>query len=83
MKPRYRKFRQKSGIYYVWDNQTARPKSLKTRDPHDADRQVHAMNEAVRTPQINRQMARAYLMASDPGSLSRTRQASWRRSSGQ
>jgi len=30
------------------------------------------MNEAVRTPQINRQMAQAYLMASDPESLDRT-----------
>jgi integrase len=72
MKQRYRKFRRGWGVYHVFDNSNSHSKSLDTRNKQEAERLVHAMNEAERQPILNRQIARAYLMASDPGALTRT-----------
>ncbi len=72
MSQRYRKFKRGWGVYYVFDNSNGSSKSLETRDRIEADRLVHAMNEAQRQPLLNRQMAKAYLMAADPAALERT-----------
>ncbi len=40
--------------------------SLRTKDPGEADRLLHARNEAHRQPVINLQTARAYLLVGAP-----------------
>lgn len=72
MQQRYRRFRRGWGVYHMFDTRTGRSKSLKTRNKQEAERMVHAMNEAEQMPLLNRQIARAYLMAADPGALTRT-----------
>jgi integrase len=72
MKLRYRLFRKKSGIFFLEDRVNGRQESLKTRDRTAADRILHARNEAHQQPAINLQIARAYLMASDPMVAQRT-----------
>lgn len=72
MKPRYRKFRQTWGAYYSLDTVTNARKTLGTRDPREADRLLHAMNEAECLPGQNRRMAQVYLSASDPEAARRT-----------
>lgn len=72
MKPRYRKFRQTWGTYYSLDTVTDARKTLGTRDPREADRLIHAMNEAECLPGQNRRMAQVYLSAADPDSAKRT-----------
>ena len=47
-------------------------RSLKTNDRTAAERIVHAKNEAVREPQVNLALARAYLSATDPHMSKRT-----------
>jgi integrase len=72
MKQRYRLFRRGWGTYYCEDTQTGKQESLGTRSKQDAQRLVHARNEAERQPLINMQIARAYVSASDPAALTRT-----------
>jgi len=72
LKNRYRVFRRGWGVYYAFNNETGNSESLKTRDKAEADRLVHAMNEAARLTQLNMQIARAYLNASDPQITRRT-----------
>jgi len=72
MKPRYRKFRQTWGVYYSLDTVTDARKTLGTRDPREADRLIHAMNEAECLAGQNRRMAQVYLSAADPESSKRT-----------
>ena len=50
MTQRYRKFKRGWGVHHVYDNQTGLSKSLETRNRQDAERLVHAMNEAERVP---------------------------------
>jgi integrase len=71
MKQQYRLFRR-SGIYYVENTTTGKQESLRTRDRIEAQRLLHARNEAYRQPQVSLQIARAYLAAGDPGLLKRT-----------
>jgi len=59
-------------MFYAFDNVTRKQQSLQTRNKHDAMRLLHARNEAERQPGINLQIARAYLLASDPSIASRT-----------
>jgi integrase len=66
MKRKYRLFQRSSGIFFVQDSTTGRQESLRTRDKETARRLCHARNEAHQQPAINLQIARAYLMASDP-----------------
>jgi hypothetical protein len=66
MKLRYRLFRKKSGIFFLKDRVNRKQESLKTRDKTAADWILHARNEAHQQPAINLQIARAYMMASDP-----------------
>ncbi len=73
-KNRYRMFkkRTKNGIYFAQDNQTGRQTSLRTGDKAAATRLLNAMNEAHRQPHLNLQIARSYLLASDPTLVTRT-----------
>jgi len=66
MKQRFKLFRRGNGVFYSLDTERNKQTSLATRDFQDAQRLVHAKNEAYRQPAINLQIARAYLTASDP-----------------
>jgi hypothetical protein len=79
MKPRFRLYRRHAGVFYLFDRLTGKRESLETSDPAAAKRLLHSRNEAQQQPLINRQIARAYLAASDPetvaapGALSSTK----------
>jgi hypothetical protein len=62
MKNRYRIYRR-GRVLYCRDLNTGKNESLKTKDRAAAERIVHAKNEAVREPQVNLALARAYLSA--------------------
>ena len=66
MKPRFRIYRRHAGVFCLFDRLTGKRESLETSDPAAARRLLHARNEAQQQPLINRQIARAYLVASDP-----------------
>jgi len=71
MKRRYRLFRR-NGTFYLWDNVTGRRESLETKNSDDAQRLLHARNEAQRQPALNLHIAKAYLAGTDSGITSRT-----------
>jgi integrase len=72
MKLRYRLFRRKNGIFFLEDRTTKQQESLRTRIKEAAIRIFHAKNEAYLQPAISLQIARGYLMASDPLIVKRT-----------
>jgi hypothetical protein len=74
MKTRYRLIRRgvRSGAFYCVDTKTGRRTSLQTGNQDEARQVIEAKNQALRQPFINLQIARAYLMASDPTIASRT-----------
>ena len=72
MKLRYRLFQRSSGIFFLEDRISKKQESLKTREKTAAHRTLNARNEAHEQPAINLQIARAYLMASDPLVAKRT-----------
>jgi len=59
-------------VYYIHNNDTGAQESLRTKDRTEAERLFNAKNEAHRAPIINLQIARAYLMISDPEAATRT-----------
>ena len=65
MKPKYRMFRR-GQVFWCQDNHTGRQESLQTKDRTVAERLLYARNEAHQQPIINLQIARAYLLVSDP-----------------
>ena len=65
-------FRRHNGIFFCEDLQTGQQNSLRTRDRDFARRLVNAKNEADLNPLVNRQIARAYLVAADPDIARRT-----------
>lgn len=71
MKTVFRMFKR-GGVYYVQHNETGKQESLHTRDEREAARLLHARNEAVQTPTLNRAIGRTYLAAIDPESVKRT-----------
>jgi hypothetical protein len=71
MRQRYRHYRRGNN-YYSYDNETRQGESLRTVSEDEARRIVQAKNEALRQPQINRQIAKAYLNAGDPTFAART-----------
>jgi integrase len=75
MKLKFRIFQRSSGIYFIEDRETGNQESLRTRDKTEASRLLHARNEAEQQPQLNLQIARAYLLGADPGVRTRTWQA--------
>lgn len=73
MKRRYILYRRKQGgIFYLEDTETRKQESLGTRDRAEATVVLNARNESVRQPQLNLQIAKAYLAGSDSGVSSRT-----------
>src|SRR5215510_6326145 len=72
MQKTFRLYRRKNGIFYLHHNQTGKQESLKTSDKLQAERLWHARNEAHVQPQINREIAQAYLATCDPESKRRT-----------
>ncbi len=63
---------RRNGIYYAQNNQNGKQESLRTRDEAEAKALLHSKNEAARQPILNRQIALAYLSATDPAAAQRT-----------
>lgn len=73
MKNRFRLYRRTpGGAFYIHDSETGKQESLGTRDRAEARALLNARNESVRQPQLNLQIARAYLAGSDSGVSTRT-----------
>ncbi len=73
MKPRFKLYRRKrGGTFYVQDNQTKKQESLNTKNRDEAITLLHARNESARQPQLNLQIAKAYLAGTDSGISIRT-----------
>src|SRR5688500_5540507 len=73
MKHRFILYRRKvGGMYYVEDTETRKQESLGTRDRREATSLLNARNESVRQPQLNLQIAKAYLAGTDSGVSKRT-----------
>ena len=63
---------RRNGIYYAQNTQNGKQESLRTRDEAAAKALLHSKNEASRQPILNRQIALAYLSATDAAAASRT-----------
>lgn len=63
---------RRNGIYYAQNKQNGKQESLRTRDEAAAKALLHSKNEAARQPILNRQIALAYLSATDPEAAKRT-----------
>src|SRR5437773_11019228 len=73
MKNRFRLYRRTmGGVFYVHDSETGKQESLGTRDRAEATSLLNARNESVRQPQLNLQIAKAYLAGTDSGVSTRT-----------
>ena len=73
MKRRFILYRRKlGGTFYVEDTETRKQESLGTKDRAEATSLVNARNESVRQPQLNLQIAKAYLAGTDSGVSNRT-----------
>lgn len=74
MKTRFRLIRRgnRSNAFYCVDTKTGKRASLATSNEDEANQIILAKNQAERHPLINLQIARAYLMASDPAIATRT-----------
>ncbi len=71
MKQKFRLFRR-GKVYWCHDNESGKQQTLGTRSKPEAQRLLHAKNEAHHLPRFNLQIARAYLTASDPEYATRT-----------
>jgi len=66
MKNQFRLYRRpKGGFFYAHDSVTGKQDSLGTRDRAEAVTLLNARNESVRQPQLNLQIAKAYLAGTD------------------
>jgi len=78
MKQRFRIWRREKhvrggkGVFYLEDSETGKRTSLQTSDEAQAQRLLNAHREAHEQPHINLQIARAYLVVSDPSMINRT-----------
>ena len=73
MKNQFRLYRRpKGGFFYAHDSVTGKQDSLGTRDRAEAVTLLNARNESVRQPQLNLQIAKAYLAGTDSGVSTRT-----------
>ena len=71
MKPLFSLYRR-NGIFYAQNTQNGKQESLRTRDEASAKALLHSKNEASRQPSLNRQIALAYLGATDAEAAKRT-----------
>lgn len=69
---RFRMYRRANKVYYCEDTHNGKQGSLDTRNQHEAERLLHAKNEAQIQPGMNLQIARTYITASDPAAATRT-----------
>src|SRR6266576_3721211 len=73
MKRRFILYRRKlGGMFYIEDTETRKQESLGTKDRSEATALLNARNESVRQPQLNLQIAKAYLAGTDSGVSKRT-----------
>ncbi|HWB60948.1 MAG TPA: tyrosine-type recombinase/integrase [Chthoniobacteraceae bacterium] len=72
---KYRLYRRSNGGFYWQDNDSPKQGSLRTKDKHEAQCLINAMNEAHRQPSVNLALGRVYLAAHDPKMTTRTWQA--------
>lgn len=63
---------RRNGTYYCEDTVSGKQQSLHTKDKGEAKTLLNAKNEAHRQPILNRQIALAYLSATDPEAAKRT-----------
>ena len=70
MKKTYRLYRR-GKTYYAQNSTTRKQDSLRTQDADEAERIIHAKNEASRGQANNRAMAEVYLGAAEPLSTQR------------
>ena len=76
MKSRFLLYRRKrGGVFYVEDTQTRKQESLRTKNRAEAFALINARNESFRQPQLNLQIAKAYLAGSNSGVATRTWQS--------
>ena len=69
---RYRMYRRGRGMFYAKDRITGKAESLGTANREQAQHLLTAKNQAAVQPQLNRAMARTYLMAKSPELVTRT-----------
>jgi integrase len=73
MKRRYILYRRKrGGMFYIEDTETRKQESTGTRNRAEATSLLNARNESIRAPQLNLQIAKAYLAGTDSGVSTRT-----------
>ncbi len=74
MKTRYRLVNRgiRGGMFYYFDKQTKKRRSLHTTNEDEARQIVEAKNAATRQPILNLQIAKAYIAGSDNGINTRT-----------
>ncbi len=73
MKRRFILYRRKlGGTVYVEDTETRKQESLGTKDRAETMSLLNARNESVCQPQLNLQIAKAYLAGTDSGVSNRT-----------
>ena len=73
MKRRFILYRRKrGGMFYLEDTETRKQESTGTRNRAEATSLLNARNESVRQPQLNLQIAKAYLAGTDSGVSKRT-----------
>jgi len=73
MKNRFRLYRRHNGgVFYAHNSETGKQESLGTKDRAEATSLLNARNESVRQPQLNLQIAKAYLAGTDSGVATRT-----------
>lgn len=69
---KYRLYCRANGVFYAEDIRTKRQASLRTRDRDEAQRLLHARNEAGRDARVAREVGLAYLATADPDAKTRT-----------
>ena len=72
MKQRFKLYRRGNNRFYAEETTTGKQSSLGTTDKAEANRLLHAKNEAAYQPAFNKQMAKTYLAAGDPRANTRT-----------
>src|ERR1700691_3229679 len=73
MKRRYILYRRKrGGMFYIEETETRKQEGTGTRNRAEATSLLNARNESVRQPQLNLQIAKAYLAGTDSGVSKRT-----------